>query len=202
MKKQNLILLVLLSALGVFFGKVYLEGKAKRNQEEKAEILAKEIEETIKLQTHNMATRAGAIDNWLDVLKKDLPGRGFTLLTINLEKLWLTEHPILFTGSIIDIATYDKTHYKMRLQDNRYIHGLYPLVFQVELRCPKSKIDGFLKKYEAPTSGSMVERTGVAVIAKIHKITDGEKSHIKIGEGELIDILPKILHIERRVFPE
>ena len=111
------------------------------------------------------------------------------ILTVELEKLWLTDRPTLFIGTIEDISTLDQEYYILKLQ------GIAPVMvdFELELKCPIQKVNSLLKEHPDLTRG--VTR-GVAVIANIDNIKtvispghEGGKEDIRIGEGKSIDIV-------------
>ncbi len=100
MKRAIWIIVILL--ISAYFVNSYLENRAKR-EAEKAE--AERIEKTIKAAVAQLVERTNAVHNWEKELCKGGQFRLEPILTIELERLWLTDRPILFVGSIKDIST-------------------------------------------------------------------------------------------------
>lgn len=197
MKTKNILLVGVAGIAILFLGKTYFNAKAKHTEEREIEIFLTEGRNRAKQEIAKMVSRTGAINDWEELLKTSSNGtfRKIPLLTLRLEKLWL-DRPILFTGIIKDIATYNKTSYTLLLEKNRYdtrLGILYGTVFQVNLQCPKALLDKFIRDYGILRPDAGIERGNVAVIAKIHHIRgiyNENGDNTKIGEGELIDIRP------------
>jgi hypothetical protein len=169
---------------------------SKRDKAERAE--AKRIEQFTKLAVSQMVSRNNAIDDWGKSLNKDYKYRSIPILTIEIEQLWLTGRPILFIGSINDIATYNDTEYTVLIGENFWISDYLPGVeVKLSLLCPKKKIDAFLKEHKNMFL-DIGSENGVAVVAKIYRIRttyvpreygNGIEVKVKMGEGELLEIL-------------
>ncbi len=89
----------------VFYSR--MENKA-RLEAEHAE--KEKIEQATKAAVYQMASRTNAVTYWEDKLRKAKKGGAETILTVELERLWLQQKPILFIGEIRDIATYDSAN--------------------------------------------------------------------------------------------
>jgi len=192
MKKIICILVALV--VGGYFVNSYLENKANR---EAKEAEAKRIELSIKSSVAQMVSRTGAIDDWEKRLGKGENFRFEPILTIELEGLWLQNHPILFIGAVKDIATHDQTQYKVSVE--RSLFGSFEYMFDTELQLSllsrKEQIDSFLQKHPGLFKNYGLNN-GVAVVAHINAIRtiyvpgeEGGREEIKIGDGELLDIL-------------
>ncbi|MBU1184225.1 MAG: hypothetical protein KJ663_03515 [Proteobacteria bacterium] len=160
----------------------------------KAKIEAKKtqkamIEKNVISAVANLLKKHNAFD-WVKEIEGRKELRDFTpILTVELEKLWLTDRPTLFIGTIEDISTLDQEYYILKLQ------GIGPVMvnFELKLKCPMQKVKSLLKEHPDLTRG--VTR-GVAVIANIDNIKtvispgyEGGKEDIRIGEGKSIDIV-------------
>lgn len=192
MKKIIWILVALV--VGGYFINSYLENKGKR---EAKEAEAKRIELSIRSSVAQMVSRTGAIDDWEQRLSKGEKVRFAPILTIELEGLWLQNHPILFMGAIKDIATHDQTHYKVSVERSLFGSFMYMVgtELQLSLLSRKEQIDFFLQKHPGLFKNYGFDN-GVAVVAYINAIRtiyvsgeEGERKEIKIGDGELVDIL-------------
>lgn len=192
MKKTIWILIALVA--GGYFVNSYFENKAKREAEE-AE--AKRVERAIRSSVAQMVSRTGAIHDWEQLLSKGEIWRFEPILTIELERLWLNKEPILFIGAVKDIATHDQTQYKVIVE--RSLFGRSEYVFDTELQLSliskKEQIDSFLKKHPNLFKDNGFNN-GIGVVAHINAIRtmyvpgeEGEREEVKIGDGELIDII-------------
>ena len=181
-------------AIGGYLVNSYLGKRAKR-EAERAE--AKRIEQTIRSSLAEMVSRTNAVDGWDRLLSKGERFRFEPILTVELEKLWLTNRPILFIGAIKDIATHNESHYTVLIE--RSLLGSFDYMFNTELQLsllsPKQRIDSFLKQHP-----DLFKEYGfnnsIAVIARINAIRtiyiSGEeraRDEVKIGNGVLVDIL-------------
>ncbi len=114
------------------------------------------------------------------------------ILTVELEQLWLQQRPILFVGSIKDIATHDNTRYEISVERGRYssFDYMFETELQLSLLSEKEHIDYFLKNYP-DIFKNYGFNNGVAVVARINaiKTTTILGEELKIGVGELVEIL-------------
>lgn len=192
MKRAIWIIVIIL--IGGYFVNNYLQNKATK-EAEKAE--AKRIEETIKTSVAEMVARTNAIETWEKDLSKGEKFRLNRVLTVDLERMWLTERPILFVGAIKDIATLDKENYRIEIERGLFssLEHIFGTELQLALQCPKQRVDSFLKEHPDLFKGVGFEN-GVAVVANIDEIetiivsgSEGEKEEIKVGKGKCIDMV-------------
>lgn len=157
---------------------------------------SKRIEQETRLAVAEMVSRTGAIDNWAGLLSKGNKFRIDPILTIELEKLWLENKPILFIGTINDIATHNETYYKVLIERSFFNSSdIFNTELQLSLLSEKEHIDSFLKRNSNLFKNYRLN-SGVAVIADLEKIQTayvsgekGEKVEVKIAEGKLVDLL-------------
>ena len=192
MNKIAWILVVI--AVGGYFTNSFIQEKIKQKQLLMEE---KRAEEIIKENVAQITSSYNAVDNWPTILSKGERYRSETILTIELEKLWLQERPILFIGSIKDIATHDNSQYSILIERNLNSSFKYsfPTELQLSLTSSQERINSFLqnhpnifKKYEFDNS--------VAVVAKVNSIRtvyapryEGVHREIRIGDGQLLEIV-------------
>lgn len=192
MKKFIWILLALV--VGGYFVNSYLEEKATR-EAERAE--AEKIEQATKTAVSQMVSRTDAIDDWESLLSKGQRFRFEPILTVELERLWLQHRPILFIGSIKDIATHNQSQYTVLVK--RSLLGSFGHIYNTELQLSlfssKEIIDSFLENHP-DLFNNYGFNNGVAIVARINSIRtinilgeEGEREEVKIGDGELIDII-------------
>jgi len=191
---KRAIAIILIVLIGGYFINKYFENKA-RKEAERAE--AKRIEETIRASVSEMVRRTNAIDTWEKVLKKGEKFSFERILTIELERLWLTERPILFIGAIKDVVTVDKENYRMEIERSfvRRLQHMFGTELQLTLQCSKQKVDLLLTK-NPNLFKDFGFKNEVAVVADIDEIDTrlvsgaaGEIKEIKIGKGKCIDMI-------------
>ena len=192
MKKIISVIIVLL--IGSYFVNSYFEIKAKRKAEQEEE---QRISQTLKSSVEKMVLRTNSVSSWESNLNKGEAYRLSPILTVELEKLWLSGRPILFIGTIKDVSTYDKTRYTVIFERNvlHSLNNMFSTKLQLSLLVPKKKIDIFLKNHPKLFKGLSFNNSN-AVIAKVKSIktdyyigNENIREEIKIGQGELIDIL-------------
>lgn len=170
-----------------------LKGRLKE-EAEKAE--SERVTQTIKSAVAESVSRTRAIHDWESRLSRGERFRSEPILTVELERIWLQNRPILFIGSIKDIATHDESRYRVTVE--RSIFGSFDHMFDTELELSllstKEQIDSLLKKHP-----DLFEdygfNNGVAVVARIDTIRtiyvssqEGGRDEVKVGNGELIDV--------------
>lgn len=192
MNKVIWILVVLF--IGGYIVNSSIENNAKRDLK-RAE--SKKIKLATKTAVLQMVSRTNSIDNWQHKLTKGEKYRFEPILTIELEKHWIQQQPILFIGAIKDITTLSNAEYVVLVE--RSLTGSFDYMFdtglQLSLSANKEMIDSFLKDYPNLFKDYGFNN-GIAVIAHINSIRtihvageDGVREDIKIGVGELIDIM-------------
>jgi len=179
--------------IAAYFIYNYLENKSK---EERKKAEAKKTEEALKTSVAELVHGTNAIDNWEETLSKGDEIRMAPILTVELEHLWIGDRPILFVGAIKDIITEDSGNYRIEIERS-LLNFKYFFVTELmlDLKCPKTKIDLFLKAHPDIYKQFGFEN-GVAVVADIKKIEtktipdkeDGTRE-VKIGKGNCIEIL-------------
>jgi len=191
---KKFIWIIVAFAFGAYFVNSYLENKAKREAESEE---AKRIEEETRIAVSAIVSHTGADDDWERRLSKGERFRFEPILTVELERLWLQNRPILFVGAIKDIATYDESHYTVLVERSLFssFDYMFGTELQLSLRATKPRIDSFLDEYPELFKDYGLNN-GVAVIASVKAIRtiyvhgeEGERNEVKIGEGELVDIV-------------
>ena len=158
---------------------------------------AARIEQVTKVSVSEMATRTNAVSDWKENLSKGDSFRFEPILTVELERLWLQQRPILFVGAIKDIATHDQTQYVVMVE--RSLFSSFDYMFETELQLSllsdRDRVDHFLTEHPELFEDYGFNN-GVAVVARIKSIRtshflgeEGQREEAKIGDGELLDIL-------------
>jgi hypothetical protein len=191
--KRVILIIVAIALVGYFFNS-YIEKKAKRKAERGE---AERIEQATKTAVSQMASQTNAVRDWEANLSKGEKFRFEPILTVELERLWLQQRPILFIGSIKEISTHDQSQYVVLLE--RSLFGSFDYMFGTELQLSllsdKDIVDSFLKEHP-DLFKDYGFKNGVAVVARINSIRttyvlneEGVQEDVKIGDGKLIDIL-------------
>jgi hypothetical protein len=146
-----------------------------------------------------MVKETNAVADWEMILARGKEFRVETVLTLELERLWLQGRPILFYGSIIDIKTQNAESYLLTIRPGMTSLGRPNFATDLELSlvCEKSKVDTFLVSHP-----KLFEDAGfnneVAVVADIHRIRteqsrpqqeeEGDKD-VRVGDGNCVRLL-------------
>ncbi len=194
--KRIVWIIIAIAVVGYFFNS-YTVNKAKREAERAERAESERIEQATKTAVSQMSSQSNAVSDWEASLSKGERFRFEPILTIELEQIWLQQRPILFVGSIKDIATHDQSRYVVLFE--RSLYGSFDYMFRTELQLSllarKEMINSFLKKHPDLFKDYGLNN-GVAVVARIDAIRiisvpggEGEREEIKIGDGKLMDIL-------------
>ena len=191
---------LLLVALGAAVCVYWVTGVRQRIQEQaEQEANAREAAEQAEAREaaiRDMVNRTAAHTDWTSTLDAFDPP-----LTVTLERLWL-DHPILFSGTLADIASRPPAHYRVVVEDAG-------LALRVVLRAHRSLIDPLLddsvlaRGCRVATVAQITRVRGTRIVdiddlsARI--IDDGDFvylphadviDNIRVGYGELIELLP------------
>jgi len=164
--------------------------KNQIKEEKQAEKLI--IETIIKNNVASLNKEYMASNAWIDSLKDEKDYLFKPILTIELEKAWLSDKKILFHGSLLDIATLDEEHYTVTFESNLWAdYYIFDTELRLSLKAKKKLIDKFMSEYP-----ELLSNNGVAVVAHIKKISSsqivgGENAviDVKTGHGELLGVV-------------
>ena len=196
---KRIIWIVIICATIGYLGNNYLQKRSKEKAQSSKEKAQSEetqrIDREIRSKVSQMVTATNAVDDWVQKLSKGKRVKIGKILTIELEKLWMSERPILFTGSIEDISGFDEQNYNLHLERSLFsrmrtmVSSKVYSNFVLRLKCNKIIVDGYLQDHPDLFSNYGLTN-GVAVIANIDKIVtefiQGEER--RVGIGECIDI--------------
>ena len=167
-----------------------------RIREEK--LLEKEkLAETIRADVNALARAYSASSNWVTTLSEGKQYRLKPVLSVELERAWINNSPILFWGSIKDIATLDENHYEVMFERNLWtsMEIMFDTELRLSLKAKKSQIDSFMKIHPDLFEDHGFNN-GVAVVARIDEIYSNRMvdpeyglTEIKTGDGELLDLI-------------
>ena len=159
---KRIVWILIILAIGAFFINNYFDKRAKERakQEER-----QKIENAVKESVDEMIAKFDAVMDWENILSNGKRFRIKKILTIELEKLWLTDRPILFVGSIEDISTLDENNYLVRIERSIFSSLKYFINTDlgVELIIAKDIVDIFLDKHPNPS---------------VEDVKKGEKFHL------------------------
>jgi len=134
-----------------------------------------------------LAKRYNADNSWQKTLAKGDDSSFANVLTIELEKYWLIDGPIIFMGSIRDIRSEDLENYRIIVSSPWPNSILTTAGIQLSLVCPRPIIDLFLKEHPDYFNGLSQVFNRVALVADIDKIGIGYDD--RIGIGKCLDLL-------------
>jgi hypothetical protein len=177
-------------ALGLFL--IY------RHIEQEAATLAEKqrVEEETRVAVTTLASRYNAVVDWEERLSKGQPVRMSSILTMELERLWLSDRPILFIGTIKDISSDSAADYTLVVEQGLFTDYVFQSTeLRLSLRAPKASIDSFLQEHPGLLTEGMLAN-GIAVVASVTKIStqderlpEGDRVGIKTGYGELLGLV-------------
>lgn len=186
---KRVIIILLAIAIGGYFAYGYYQDKIKEMAIKEARQKERELQH---IAVARMTSKHNAVNDWEEKLSEDRFNIRKRILTMDLEKSWLIDKPILFKGRIRDIYILDASNYRMIIDGLNIFRGgsAFSDQLALSLNCQKGMIDSFLRTNKDPSSLT------VAVIANINKIEtgfrkieEGRDKEIKIGIGHGIDIL-------------
>ena len=153
--------------------------------------------ETIRADVNALARAHGARSNWVTTLSGGSQYRFKPILSIELERVWINNGPIVFWGSLKDIVTLDENHYEVMFERTLWasVEFMFDTDLRLSLQAKKSQIDSFMNSHQ-DLLGDYGFNNGIAVIAKVdeiysNQIVDPECgiADIKTGSGELLDLI-------------
>ena len=190
---KRLLWVVIVFAVGAYFLNGYLQDQAKeRAKKEEAE----RFERSVRSDVARMVSKFDAVSDWPEKLLKGKSVGYEKILTVELEKLWVDQGPILFIGSIKDISTGSEGTYNLRI--GRSELGISKYRFDddlgLELKCMSYILDSFLQEHPDLFS-DFGFNNGVAVVADVKEIRtqyfmgeEGTREEMRIGVGDCLAI--------------
>jgi hypothetical protein len=152
-----------------------------------AESRAKEQaqEEALRMAVQTFAKNSDADIAWRkSIIKK----HSDLLYSINLEAAWLINNPILFIGTLKNVATADGVNYHLLISDS-----YRSPVLKLQLLCPKQKVDSIIKTINNDPDTFFGPK--IAVAAKVTQIKYEPQpakegmERVFIGHGTCTDIM-------------
>ena len=194
--KTRLIYVALVSVIVFTF--VYGRGKQETKRvaaAEKETARKATIEKTIR----TISEKHGADGMWMYELVKGHDGlmRFSDVRTIELERLWVTDHPILFTGSIQDIQGGSGGNDPIVTVKYDELNDKYSIETPLILRLGVKDISKLAELESLAKDDDLTDLGSIAFVAKIERVEsstrpkdEGGHEDIKVGNGSLIDLAP------------
>tara|TARA_R110002073_G_scaffold139549_2_gene289832 strand:- start:170 stop:745 length:576 start_codon:yes stop_codon:yes gene_type:complete len=153
-----------------------------------------QVLDEIKASVVALEKSFSASSSWESSLSNGKKYRFRPIFSIELEKVWINNSPILFLGSLIDVATLDETHYQVSFEQSLW-GTMFGSELKLSLKAEKKIIDKFMSE-----NPKLIEdygfNNGVAVAAQIFEIessqisdAEGVVTEVKTGNGELLGIV-------------
>jgi hypothetical protein len=194
--KQIIAALIVLGVVGYFFRGCYNQRLEQQVRDAKdAERVAERVRqnEATRNAVTQLAARTGAVTDWEAVLSQAERVRLGTLLSIEVERVWVVGKPILFVGSVKDVSSAGPAAYRVIFEKSMLGTDYhFSTILRLSLTAPKGVIDDLLEKHP-DVAGLLPD--GVAVVARVNSVTGEEKGRgderadYRIGHGELVDLL-------------
>ena len=186
------VVLVVVLAVAIFLVSVCVSiVRDNRAKDEASRAEKVRVERATRAAVAQMISKTNAIDDWEKRITGDKGYRFGTILTVEFERQWLSERPILFIGAIKDIAAFDDTSYTVLVEKEGYRD--FDGSLALSLRCPKKKMDLFLKEHPDMFADFVDNYVAIAAhvtnIRAVHEHKDFEEEVLRTGEGDLMDIV-------------
>ena len=151
---------------------------------------AKEAASDLALRSavDDFAKRSNADISWMEVIALETALSLRPLYSIDLEKLWLIDRPIVFVGALVNVVTDNDVDYRLFIKHS----DLVSPELQLQLLCTKTHVAPILDQVKADKES--ITPGGVAVaarIARIDYVTEPDKDGTKVvfsGHGRCVDI--------------
>ena len=145
----------------------------------------------------DLVRKNAANDSWDRELCQGQPARQAPVLTMELEKVWLTDRPILFVGKIADVRS-EGGDDRLIVDRDMYWAAMLsrPLLttgLRISVICPKAIMDAFV----AANPDYLDAGNGIAVVAMIDSVetgpttgaAEGVPAPARVGRGKVVDLL-------------
>ena len=142
-------------------------------------------EEALRVAVQTFTKNSDANISWRKSIIKKHSGR---LYSIDLEAAWLINNPILFIGTLENVATSDGVNYQLLISDSYRSPEL-----KLQLLCPKQKVDSIIKTINNDSDTFFGAK--IAVAAKVTEIKYGLQpvkegmKRVFIGHGSCINVM-------------
>jgi len=142
-------------------------------------------EEALRVAVQTFTKNSDANISWRKSIIKKHSGR---LYSIDLEAAWLINNPILFIGTLENVATSDGVNYQLLISDSYRSPEL-----KLQLLCPKQKVDSIIKTINNDSDTFFGAK--IAVAAKVTQIKYGLQpvkegmERVFIGHGSCINVM-------------
>ena len=194
---RKLVTILIILAISGYLVNSYLEKRAAEEEAVKRFGLAIEKKESV---INDLVLETDAITDWVDQLGETKRSKFSTVLTYDLQRVWIQDRPILFRGSVQNVSIVDDSSCTILLEPGLLESGLdktffiRPETLRLRLTTKQRTWDDFFASHPDLFSG-FGRANNVAVIAKIEKVisstqinSGGTAIETKTGVGELIRI--------------
>lgn len=176
---------------------LYADAAAKQEERNREALRRQQQAAGAKAALAEVVSKHKAIDDWDKALSKGKHFRIAPILSIELERLWVADRPILFIGHVADIAsTPDASFYNVTIDRGDITpSGIFATDLRLSLRAPKGIVDSALGLHPEIISGRVLQDS-VAIVANISRITaserhasDGQRITALTGHGDLLGMV-------------
>ena len=177
MRHSRLIVLAILVALATG-----CSDSNKQSRKAKAEAR----DGALRAKIADVGKRASADNSWMSAISEHR-GAFTSFYSVDLEKLWLIDRPIVFAGALADVATDSGTDYKLLIRHSDFLSP----ELRLQILCAKDRVAPILsaiKSDKATTSPGVVV---AAQITQVGFVTEPEREGTKtvfVGHGRCTDI--------------
>jgi len=142
-------------------------------------------EEALRVAVQTFTKNSDADISWRKSIIKKHSGR---LYSIDLEAAWLINNPILFIGTLENVATSDGVNYQLLISDSYRSPEL-----KLQLLCPKQKVDSIIKTINNDSDTFFGAKIAVAakvtqIKYRLQPVKEGME-RVFIGHGSCINVM-------------
>ncbi|MEQ1742478.1 MAG: hypothetical protein ABL869_08285 [Candidatus Nitrotoga sp.] len=158
------------------------------NQPKQHEEIKNDGKEIAQAAIKAFVKKSGADTSWMTSIEKIKASYFQSLYTVDLERLWLVDQPIVFVGALRNVATETEADYSLLITAS----DIQFQELRLEILCAKSKVSTILARVKSDKES--FSPGGVVITANITKIKSAiepEKEGIRTviyGQGRCVDI--------------
>lgn len=183
--------LLLVGVLGGAFGYRYYDERQRRVEEERQ----REARRAALTRLEEFVRTTGSSTGWEHKGGEEVDEPLERMLTVDLEREWLGERPVLFVGAVSDVATAEDRSYRVFVEYRPLIDALFlSKVLRLEVDCARERLDPVINARRRSSTRAF-DGSGVAVAARIQRVRreltpagEGERT-VLTGVGTCIDVL-------------
>lgn len=176
---------ILIVVTAAFLSSCMLSCSDRRKDIAESRAKEKAQEEALRMAVQAFAKDSGADTSWRKSIFKK---HSRILYSIDLEAAWLIDNPILFIGTLENVAKSDDINYQLLISDSRHSPEL-----KLQLLSPKHKVDSIIKTINNDPDTLFAAKIAIAarltqIEYRLQPAKEGME-RVFIGHGSCINIM-------------